>query len=276
LLPAGFSAEHFGPNDYYYWDDYWGVAGLRGAAAMLERAGRGEPAAEFRRNADSLMASIERSLAMVASSLGHRAMPISPYRRMDAAAIGMLVASYPLQLLAPDDPRMNATIEFLLANCLVDGGFFQNMSHSGINPYLTLHLAQAALRTSETRWAWDLTQTIAHLASPTGQWPEAVHPGTKGGCMGDGQHIWAAAEWLLMVRNCFIQEEGDRLILGAGIPDTWLSRPAPITFGPAPTRFGAVSITVRPDPQQPTLEWAGAWHGPAPEVEVRLPGRAAA
>ncbi|HTD65668.1 MAG TPA: hypothetical protein VK846_03945, partial [Candidatus Limnocylindria bacterium] len=35
LLPAGFSAEHLGPNDYYYWDDFWGVAGLRAAARLL-------------------------------------------------------------------------------------------------------------------------------------------------------------------------------------------------------------------------------------------------
>ena len=35
LLPAGFSAEHLGPNDYYYWDDFWGVAGLRSAADIL-------------------------------------------------------------------------------------------------------------------------------------------------------------------------------------------------------------------------------------------------
>ena len=34
LLPAGFSAEHLGPNDYYYWDDFWGIAGLRSAAAL--------------------------------------------------------------------------------------------------------------------------------------------------------------------------------------------------------------------------------------------------
>src|SRR5690606_29706530 len=29
LLPAGVSAEHLGPHDYFYWDDFWGVAGLR-------------------------------------------------------------------------------------------------------------------------------------------------------------------------------------------------------------------------------------------------------
>jgi hypothetical protein len=270
LLPAGFSAEHFGPNDYYYWDDYWGVAGLRSAASMLESVGRPKSAAVFREHAASLMRSIERSLDQVEELLGHRAMPISPYRRMDAAAIGMLCASYPLQLVPPDDARMHATMEFLLANCLVDGGFFQNMSHSGINPYLTLHLAQTALRAGDRRWAWDLTQTIVRLASPTGQWPEAVHPGTKGGCMGDGQHIWAVAEWLLMVRNCFVQEEGDRLILCAGIPETWLARPGPIRFGPAPTRYGPVSLTITTDALRPKVEWSGTWHGPEPTVEVRL------
>ncbi|MEQ8661135.1 MAG: hypothetical protein RLW62_09985, partial [Gammaproteobacteria bacterium] len=35
LMPAGFSAEHLGPNDYYYWDDLWSVAGLEAAAGLL-------------------------------------------------------------------------------------------------------------------------------------------------------------------------------------------------------------------------------------------------
>ena len=36
--------------------------------------------------------------------------------------------------------------------------------------------------------------------------------------MGDGQHVWAAAEWVLMIRNCFAREEDDHLILCSGIP----------------------------------------------------------
>ncbi len=27
LMPSGFSAEHFGPNDHYYWDNFWSIAG---------------------------------------------------------------------------------------------------------------------------------------------------------------------------------------------------------------------------------------------------------
>jgi hypothetical protein len=114
---------------------------------------------------------------------------------------------------------------------------------------------------------------VAALASPTGQWPEAIHPLTGGGCMGDGHHVWAAAEWLLMIRNCFVREEGDRLILCAGIPARWLDQGAPIRFGPAPTRFGPVSISITPDPgHPPRVEWQSDWHRAAPPIEIRLPG----
>src|SRR3989338_5900722 len=36
LLPPGFSAEHLGPNDYYYWDNFWSVAGINAAAYAAE------------------------------------------------------------------------------------------------------------------------------------------------------------------------------------------------------------------------------------------------
>src|SRR5690606_15097870 len=111
---------------------------------------------------------------------------------------------------------------FLMRNCLVDGGFFQDIIHSGINAYLTLHLAEVLMRAGDAR-SGALVDRIARLASSTGQWPEAVHPHTGGGCMGDGQHGWAAAEWVAMVRNSFMQEEGNRLVLGRGLGMPWLA-----------------------------------------------------
>src|SRR6185503_7644675 len=138
-------------------------------------------------------------------------------RRMDSGAVGSLVADFPLQLFAPGDPRIMRSVEWLLANSFVHGGFFQNMIHSGINAYLTLHIAQVLLRAGD-RSAHQLIDAVAKLASPTGQWPEAIHPRTLGGCMGDGEHVWAAAEWILLMRNCFVREEGDSLVVGSGIP----------------------------------------------------------
>lgn len=269
LLPAGFSAEHLGPNDYYYWDDFWGIAGLRAAAALLAGA---DPAHshEFARAADEFAAAVERSLAACEKRLGRPAMPASPYRRLDAGAIGSLAFGYPVQLGAADDPRLLDTVEFLLERCFVKGAFYQDMIHSGLNAYLTLEVAQVLLRAGDARHL-DLMDAVAALASPTGQWPEAIHPLTGGGCMGDGHHVWAAAEWVLMIRNCFVREEGERLILCAGIPQRWLDQATPIRFGPAPTAFGTVSITITPG-AAPRVDWQGEWHHDAPPIEIRLPG----
>ncbi len=274
LLPAGFSAEHLGPNDYYYWDDFWGVAGLRAAAALCARMGEPPTAqAEFHSEAEAFRMAVDRSIAGVAGKLRYTAIPASPYRRLDAGAIGSLAIGYPLQLCAPRDPRLQETVAFLLENCLVHGGFFQDMIHSGINPYLTLHLAQVLLRAEDARYL-ELLDTVAALASATGQWPEAIHPRTHGGCMGDGQHVWAAAEWLLMIRYCFVREEDGGLILCQGVPRRWLASAAGARFGPAPTAFGPVSISVSRDAGngRVLVAWNGAWHVRPPRVEIRLPG----
>jgi hypothetical protein len=273
LLPGGFSAEHLGPNDYYYWDDFWGVAGLRAAAYLERLLGESAAAEEFLQDAADFEQAIVRSLDRVAKQLGQLAMPASPYRRVDAGAIGSLAAGYPLQIFAPADPRLIATVDFLLENCFIDGGFFHDVVHSGINPYLTLHVAQVLLRAGDARFH-DVMDRVARLATTTGQWPEAIHPRTGGGCMGDGQHVWAAAEWVLMMRNCFVREEGDRLILASGLRPAWLRGAEPLTFGVAPTPWGPLSIRVEPSTDRAVVSWQGDWRQSEPVIEVRLPGQA--
>ncbi len=270
LLPSGFSAEHFGPNDFYYWDDFWGVAGLDAAAFFAKAYGDKTQALHLKEEAQELSGCIDKSLGFTAERLKRPAVPASPYRRLDTAAIGSMVASYPLRLWQENDPRMMDTVDFLMKNCMFENGFFHDMTHSGVNPYLTLHLAQVLLRAGDDRF-FDLVTAIAKIASPTGQWPESVHPITKGGCMGDGQHVWAAAEWVMMLRNCFVREEGDRLILCSGISRAWLAEKKTMSFGPAPTQFGAIRITIKFDAGKPVVEWSGKWFSAQPPIEVRLP-----
>ncbi|MHB1035513.1 MAG: glycoside hydrolase family 15 protein [Pirellulales bacterium] len=271
LLPPGFSAEHLGPSDYYYWDDFWSVAGLRAAAELLETWGESAIVESFRREADDLLSAVERSLAMTAPGRSRRGIPASPYRRMDAGAVGSLAAGYPLKLLEPGDSRLLDTVAFLREHCTVAGGFFQDMIHSGINPYLTLHLAQVLLRAGDPAW-FDLLQSVADLASPTGQWPEAIHPRTRGGCMGDGQHVWAAAEWVMALRNAFVREEEGRLVLASGIPAAWLATGNTLAFGPAPTYWGEIDVTIQSRAGRVAVRWRAAWRDRPPVVEVRVVG----
>ena len=292
LLPAGFSAEHLGPNDFYYWDDFWGVAGLRCAADLLR-----ERDARFARECDEVAAEFLQTIELSFPHGPERrfpgAIPASPKRRMDSGAVGSLVADYPLQLFRPGDERILKTADYLRDHSSHDGGFFQNMIHSGINAYLTLHLAQIRLRAGMPEVAWTLMDHVASQASPTGQWPEAIHPRTGGGCMGDGQHMWAACEWAMMVRNCFVREEAGRLIVGSGVRPEWW-RETGASLGPTLTPFGPVTIRIAHDTNAdadenhvrtrrarssaavatPTLSVVveAEWRGPRPQLEVRLPG----
>ncbi|MFN2328568.1 MAG: hypothetical protein ABR612_06600 [Chromatocurvus sp.] len=271
LLPAGFSAEHLGPNDYYYWDDFWSVAGLRAAADMLEDSDA-DSARRCRDSAQRLESAIDRSLASCEQRLGRPAMPAAPYRRLDAGAVGSIVAGYPLQLQAARDPRLVDCVDYLIDECFVHDAFFQDMIHSGQNAYLTLQVAQVLLRAGDPRYL-ELMDAVARLASPTGQWPEAIHPQTGGGCMGDGHHVWASAEWVLMLRNCFLREEGDSLVLAGGIPGRWLETGEPMAFGPAPTVFGTVSVRIEhADDGCVAISVAADWHASPPLLTSALPG----
>jgi hypothetical protein len=271
LLPTGFSAEHLGPNDYYYWDDFWSVAGLMSASgALLEHDAVLSEA--FKLEAVHLSACIDESLKSVQDRLHTLAVPASPYRRMDGGAIGSLMASYPLQLWPPNDERMKATVDYLLKKCFLEGAFYHEISHSGINVYLSLQVAQVLLRSGDSGFH-SIIKTVAKLATSTGQWPEAIHPQTKGGCMGDGQHVWAAAEWVLMMRNIFILEEEKTktIILCAGIQPEWLDSNETMFFGKTPTIFGTIAVTITPGTNI-RVSWKANWHGDPPCVEVHLPG----
>ncbi len=272
LLPPGFSAEHLGPVDQYYWDNLWGIAGLRAAVEIIARR-KGHAAAEpLRLQAEAFARDVRHSLAQLPPAVARHGVPAAPHRRMDAGAIGSMVADYPLQL---DDvvPRHESlrTADWLWRHCRHDGGFFQDMIHSGINAYLTLALAQTFLRNGDARHE-GLVDAVVGLASPTGQWPEAVHPRTWGGCMGDGQHTWAAAEWILAVRAMFVREEGESLVIGAGLRTAWFETGAPLAYGPTNTTWGPVTVrfTCRNDTW--FLQVDGRWRGSPPRLWLAAPG----
>ncbi len=271
LLPSGFSAEHFGPNDFYYWDDFWAQAGLK-AALFLQNTKNKKQNQFFQNCLKNLEDSIEKNLKLLKDKNHNNLIPAAYSRRMDSSAIGSLVAGYPLQLWQPKDRRLLDTTEYLIKNCFYQGSFFHDMSHSGLNPYLTLSVAQVLLRAGDSRFK-DIMDSVAKFASPTGLWPEAIHPETKGGCMGDGQHLWAAAEWIAIIRNCFMREEEKqgKLVLCSGIYPDWYQGDEPIYIKNALTAFGKISLKIIPE-EKIKIKWQAHWYNKKPLIQICLPG----
>ncbi|MBN8218310.1 MAG: hypothetical protein J0L75_16825 [Spirochaetes bacterium] len=280
LLPAGFSAEHFGPNDHYFWDNFWGLSALKDAAWTAKTLGLGGEARHFGRLFQEYGRDLGKAVDRALTSNdpftpGQRVLPSSPYRHPDTACIGTLVALSPLDLLEPETPWVRPTIDYLLKSNLREGLFFQKIVHTGLNPYLTVQLARALLVCGDRRWL-DLAQRLAESATPTGTWPEAIHPRKTGGCMGDGDHGWSAAEYVNLLRHALVTERGQTLRLGCGIEASWIDSGEPVEVRDAPTLFGRLSYRLAKQGQALRLRWELVPHALAGDcrLEISLPGEA--
>lgn len=269
LLPAGISAEHLGPHDYFYWDDFWGLAGLRDGARLLRAADEAQAADGAERFLASMTEDVRASMAITAERLGSLAVPAGPRRRLDPAVIGSLAAVWPLDLLPADDPAMAATAELVREKYCIDDAFFQGISHTGLGTYLTLQLAFAELLAGDRR-ALDRLDWFLANGTSTWTWPEALHPRVAGGCMGDGHHGWAAAELLSFVRTMLVRETSDGLALLSMIPTRWYGQG--IEVHDAPTRFGTLSFALRWHGARPALLWELEPHDPDTAVVITTPG----
>jgi len=270
LLPPGVSAEHLGPFDRFYWDDFWGLRGLLDAAEVLGAVGEHGASADAARMAADMEADIDRSLAITAARLDTLAMPAGPRRRIDPGVIGSLAAGWPLRLMAADDPRLVATAEVVRERFLSGDAFFQGISHTGLGTYLTLQLAFVELEAGDRR-ALDRLEWLLGVATPTWTWPEAVHPRLPGGCMGDGHHGWAAADVLTFVRNLLVREVDDGLALCTLVPESWLGQG--IEVHDAPTHHGRLSYAVRWHGDRPAVLWELVRHaGDDRPVRITAPG----
>jgi hypothetical protein len=84
-------------------------------------------------------------------------------------------------------------------------------------------------------------------------------------------HGWAIAEFWLLLRDCLVFEDQDRLVLLAGVPPEWLRHPQGIRVEGLQTYFGPCSFHLAPRETGAVLELTGAAAPPGGFV-VRLPG----
>jgi len=270
LMPPGISAEHFGMNDCYYWDDLWSVAGLKAAAIAATELGLASDAAYMERVAGDIWRDLESSWEAVSRRLGREVMPISPSRDVDAASVGCLAAVYPLRLIAPDHALMANTVEALVERCFYRDTHYHRVMHCGINPYLSLHVAQyyLALR---NRYALTIFESLMSMATSTFTFPEAINPLTGGGSYGDGHDGWAAGDIFNFARNLMVMEEGDRLAVLALPKREWFEPGRGVEVEGAPTYFGEVAYRARAGEDRVELELDCSFRKAPASVEVGLP-----
>lgn len=271
LLHSGWSAEHLGERDKpHYWDDLWGLAGLYEAARLAERIGAPD-VAELWGAFDDLKAATAASVRWVLAEQRRRGhwetfIPTGPadVGRLDSTMIGAAAYFHPLRLhmggkLGDDvDRAARWTLDTMYAH-FVTGGFRHEAAWNAYGPYLGMQLAHAYLFAGDpARMDALLGWTVAAAFPRTQNRPAALgawneqhafpvasdfhEVPSRPWYMGDIPHGWAAAEYLLLIRDIlFFEADEDRdphLYVAPGVRPHWVPDGASVGVAPSPTLFG--------------------------------------
>ncbi len=280
LLPEGMSAEHLGVSDYYYWDNFWSLAGIKAFIAICELLGKEHEKNYAVKLYKDYSEDVEQSINKICNKYNINVIPASASRNIDCGMIGSVPAVYPLQIYTGKNRRAFNTIKTIEEEYFINGMFFQNFIHSGMNPYLTLQIAHAYLYAGERYKFWEIIKTVTKFASSTYTYPEAINPITGGGAMGDGHHGWAAAEFALALREAFVyesdiySEESVMVHLLRGIPIIPFKENEKYKIENAPLSSGSVTIFVDSNEEGISIriEYAAVKKIPGEKWRIYLPG----
>ena len=93
-------------------------------------------------------------------------------------------------------------------------------------------------------------------------------------------HGWWAAEYVTLLRNMLVREDGNGIVLMSAISPSWLRAGQVVAVREVPTSFGTVAFTLAPNANGATLSWRTglrsstslSWPVPAGVTAVRAPG----
>ncbi|GAA3215233.1 hypothetical protein ACFO1B_14390 [Dactylosporangium siamense] len=262
-----------GRMDWHRPDFYlncWAVAGYRRAAQAAALLGEHRDAGLWRTTADRLDEAIAEHLL---PAYGNERDPI--------------VTPYPTGALAGHGDRLRKAFEewFRAHRLDHDGG----RRPERLWTYFEAAQAHNALRLGLVEEAW---ASLGPMLRDGGTWQLGAHdegePGgneslpftgrqgagwlsAEHGRAGNMPHVWTAAELLGALRTVFVDDDGDVLVLGAGVPESWRRPGARFGATDLPTRWGPITFTVTADQHG---QWtADVRTGPLWRLATHLQGR---
>jgi hypothetical protein len=277
LLPAGPQPAELGGPMRAYLDDWWSVAGLEEAAAMLGAAGQDDAAVDAERTARALQRAVDHSVSSPPPGGGSAAIPAGPDRDVDEAVVAVLPALAPLGVVDGADPLVLGTVD-LIRSQLVDrdGGVRSGVAGPTISPWLTACLVLHELDRGEEQGLGRL-DGLVRAGGDVASWPTRLDE--RGGGHDRGDDPVATALFVAAVRALLCRERrapgalrADGLDILPVMPPTWLG--AGVEMHDAPTTFGRFGFALRWHGERPALLWELEPAPGAPAPTLTAPGLA--
>ncbi len=149
-------------------------------------------------------------------------------------------------------------------------GLFRFPGEEGrISSHLALRIAHAFVHLGARHESELLLEKITQYLSEFHQLPEWINLKTKGGSLGNGCSIEAAADLKLLLRDMMVYEKEGNLHVFAGIPEAWFTSESPLSVRGIPTGQGLISIDTGVSANQHQIEIS--LDALPEELEVYLP-----
>lgn len=257
LLPTG-ELEAGGSGHPFYINAY-GIYGMRQAARCADALNKKEDARELRGWADELHAATIRSARKTFVRFNDYCgtLPVDPTNRENTGSWPGASLVYPLELFDPFDPLINGWYGYMEAEGANIGGLM------GF-PYIMTDYAISYIRRGQPDKFVDLFCAYVDCSSEMLGWCETMDLGypfkefeptriAPRGC-GDMPHGEACSNYIIMLRNLLLHEDGDTLHIAPATPRRWMMQTTPFGVEKAPSYFGDVTYSIAPQSDRKTIK----------------------
>ncbi len=251
--------------------NFLALDGLQNAIIMAKALGKTQAAADFQQEYDDYRATFLKKLDEVTAATGGYIPPALDGQK-GGQDWGNLLGTYPEHVLAPQDPRITATLKTTQAK--YQEGIMTYGDGRWLHHYLTIkNTLTEVIRGDQEEAVRELYALLMHTSSTQAGFEFAIRPWGDRNFMGNlSPHGWFAAEYRTLLRNMLVREDGSDLHLMSVLSPEWIGAGKPLSVHDVPTEFGAISYDLdQPNDATAVLHIHSTWRDAPEKLVIHLP-----
>jgi hypothetical protein len=263
LLPESISHEGYSAKPMHsYWDDFFALRGLKDAAALARMLGKEALARSYAEERDDMRSCLYASMRRAMENARIDYIPgCVELGDFDATSTSIGVSPGGELGFIPE-PQLHRTFDRYY-------GFFSDRASGALRwqnytPY-EVRIIGTMVRLGERDRANELLNYFLRDRRPPGWngWAEVVwRDSTREAFIGDMPHSWVGSEFLRSFRSMLVyeRERDTALVIGGGIPSSWVLHSPGVSVAGLPTAYGQVSFRLQGSGNAVTATISGPLH----------------
>ncbi len=274
LVPESISHEGYCPKPMHsYWDDFFIMRGLKDATTIAGILGKAAEAKAFAAERDDFRHDLYASMRLAIANTGVTYIP-GCVELGDFSGLSTTIAISPCGEMA-NLPRAEMANTFDQSYKMFLERKTNSVSWDSYLPYEARFIGSYVFLGERDR-ANAFLEYIMRDRRPAAWngWGEIVWKDRDAPRnIGDMPHAWAASDFIRSVRTMLVYEREDdgALVVGAGIPASWISEPPGLRVDNLPTYFGPLSFTVAQQADSVVIHIAGQLDIPPGKIILKCP-----